>query len=130
MTRQKHVKRHRYSPYATYGYSGIFGGVVLFLCALYYGVVWWVAYFIAINSTAFALFGFDKAIAGGRHMRVPERVFYILAIAGASPALFVGQFLFHHKTIKTSFRIVFFLIIAAQCVAVLYLFSHYDIFTF
>lgn len=81
---------------------------------MYIGVVWWVAYFVAINVVTFLMFGFDKAIASGSFMRVPERVLFALALFGASPALLLGQKVFRHKTVKPSFQFIFWLIVVVQ----------------
>jgi uncharacterized membrane protein YsdA (DUF1294 family) len=75
---------------------------------------------VAVNATAFAYYGFDKARArrGGR--RVPELVLHGLALLGGSLGAYAGMRLFRHKTLKGRFRVVFWLIVAAQVVLVLW----------
>ncbi len=77
------------------------------------------AYLIALNVVTLVLYGFDKRQAIKSGMRVPEIVLYFLALIGGSPAAGVAQIIFRHKTKKTSFRVVFFLIVTLQITAVL-----------
>nr|WP_255494606.1 DUF1294 domain-containing protein [Sulfurovum sp. bin170] len=77
------------------------------------------AYFIAINITTFLLYGYDKLIASGDRLRVPEWNLHGVAILGGSPAGLISQQLFRHKTIKGSFQLVYWLIVVVQ-VGVIY----------
>ena len=79
-------------------------------------------YLVAINIAAFVLCGFDKSIAGKGSTRVPEKVLFGSAAIGGSLGLLVGMELFHHKTRKVSFLIMYILIIAFQAI-VLYQFA-------
>jgi uncharacterized membrane protein YsdA (DUF1294 family) len=76
------------------------------------------AWLVGINLTAFGYYGFDKyrARAGGR--RVPEAVLHGLALLGGSAGAWAGMRSFRHKTIKGSFRLAFWLIVALQAVLV------------
>ena len=74
---------------------------------------------IAINVATFVLYGYDKAVAGGEQTRVPERVLHLAELLGGTPAAFVGQRVFHHKTQKSSFQVKFWLIVVVQVLAVL-----------
>lgn len=65
---------------------------------------WWVAYLLGINAATFALYVYDKHVAGGAALRVPEVVLHGLALGGGTPAAVLGQRLLRHKTIKASFR--------------------------
>ena len=67
-----------------------------------------------VNVATFLLLGYDKAIAGGRRLRVPEVVLHLLTFLGGTPAAFIGQGLFRHKTRKGSFQAVFWLIVFLQ----------------
>jgi uncharacterized membrane protein YsdA (DUF1294 family) len=72
------------------------------------------AWLLAINLIAVLTYGYDKAIAGGTRMRVPEAVLLGLALIGGSPGAFVGMLLFRHKTSKPAFLVPFSLIVALQ----------------
>jgi uncharacterized membrane protein YsdA (DUF1294 family) len=73
----------------------------------------WIALAI-VNAATILLYGYDKAVAGGTRSRVPENVLHLLALLGGSPAAFLSQRLFRHKTVKPGFRRVFWLIVVLQ----------------
>lgn len=58
-------------------------------------LVFWLA---AANLAGFALMGFDKLCAWRDHRRVPERVLFLVALAGGSLGSWVGMYWFRHKT--------------------------------
>ena len=74
----------------------------------------WIGYLGGINLAAFVLYGYDKAVAGGETLRVPESVLQGIAFLGGSPAAWLSQILFRHKTVKQPFQRAFRLIVAAQ----------------
>jgi uncharacterized membrane protein YsdA (DUF1294 family) len=71
-----------------------------------------------VNLATMLLYGYDKAVAGGSKLRVPERVLHVLALVGGSPAALLSQQLFRHKSVKPSFRRVFWLIVVLQLAAI------------
>ncbi len=79
------------------------------------------AWLIGINATTFGYYGFDKLRAREAGRRVPEVVLHGLAFAGGSLGAFAAMKLFRHKTIKGSFRLVFFLIVLVQVAVVVWL---------
>ncbi|HAK94479.1 MAG TPA: DUF1294 domain-containing protein [Planctomycetes bacterium] len=76
------------------------------------------SWLIVENLVAFAAFGYDKAIAGTRRARVPERLLLAHALAGGCAGAFVAMQLFRHKTAKGSFRLRFWAIVAIEAAAV------------
>ena len=72
------------------------------------------AWLLAISLVTFLTYGYDKLIAGSGRTRVPERVLLALAFAGGTLGALVGMWLFRHKTAKASFRLKFWLVVAAQ----------------
>jgi uncharacterized membrane protein YsdA (DUF1294 family) len=78
---------------------------------------WVFALLAGINGATLVLYGYDKAVAGGNRVRVPERVLQGLALLGGSPAALIGQQLFRHKTAKAPFQKVFWIIVILQLVA-------------
>jgi uncharacterized membrane protein YsdA (DUF1294 family)/cold shock CspA family protein len=86
---------------------GTVGGV-------YASIPWIFGFLAGVNAATLILYGYDKAVAGGRRLRVPESVLHLLAFVGGTPAAFVSQILFRHKTSKRSFQAVFWLILLAQ----------------
>jgi uncharacterized membrane protein YsdA (DUF1294 family) len=75
---------------------------------------WLGAWLVSINVTAFAYYGLDKARARSTTRRVPEAVLHGLALLGGSVGAYLGMRLFHHKTLKGTFRIMFWLIVILQ----------------
>lgn len=71
-------------------------------------------YLIAISLLTFCFYGNDKYQAIRQKSRIPELVLHILALAGGSIGALAGQLIFHHKTKKLKFQVIFILIAAAQ----------------
>lgn len=71
----------------------------------------WIA---AINPVTFLAFAIDKRNATVNARRVSEKTLLFLALIGGSPAASVAMPLLHHKTRKTSFRLAFAAVVAAQ----------------
>lgn len=78
---------------------------------------WWLFY---VNIQELALLAKDKLAAVQKWRRTPESTLLLLGLAGASPALLVGRFAFHHKTSKKSFITTMCGVMAAQAVAIWY----------
>ncbi|OAD23959.1 cold-shock DNA-binding domain-containing protein [Candidatus Thiomargarita nelsonii] len=112
--------RKQRSPYFIFGIISAF---------LMLGIFWYLsqhmqiilAYFVAINISTFLMYGYDKMIAGGNKLRVPEWILHGLAILGGSPAGLVAQKFFRHKTVKGSFQLVYWLIVLGQGVLIWFL---------
>ncbi len=76
-------------------------------------VLW--MHLLVIQLVTFAAYGRDKYISQhGGAWRVPERVLHGLAFAGGTPAAFLAQKFFRHKTKKQSFRNFFWLVFVIQ----------------
>ena len=109
------------SPYAR------FGLISLVLIVVVVGVVtvwapgffWW-GLLLAVNVITLMVYRYDKAIAGGAQMRVPEMILWLLAAAGGSPAAYVAMFVIRprHKNQKGSFQVVYWAIVVVQVVLV------------
>ena len=74
----------------------------------------WLLWWLALNAATVLLFGYDKAIAGGRRRRIPERTLLGFALIGGSPGALLAMRLFRHKTVKASFRRAMGWIVCAQ----------------
>jgi uncharacterized membrane protein YsdA (DUF1294 family) len=59
-------------------------------------------------------FGYDKAIAGSKRTRVPEKVLLALTFFGGTLGALAGRALFRHKTRKVTFRRQFWAVIGIQ----------------
>ena len=67
--------------------------------------------FAVISAVTFGLYGHDKKRAESGGWRTPESVLHLLELLGGWPAAFIAQRYFRHKTIKTSYRLTFWLIV-------------------
>jgi uncharacterized membrane protein YsdA (DUF1294 family) len=76
----------------------------------------WLVWWLALNLATVLVFGYDKAIAGGKRRRVPERTLLAIALIGGSPGALFAMGVFRHKTAKPGFRRVMMLIVAAQMI--------------
>ena len=89
------------------------GLLLLFrLQASWYGLL--LCWLLAVNAIAFCYYGYDKGRARSAQSRVPEVVLHAQALAGGTLGAYAGMRLFRHKTIKGSFRIVFWTIAVLQ----------------
>lgn len=113
MQRTARSESHR-SPYWLFSLVAV---AIVLIVALplffwfHWGWLW--AWLVGINVATFLLYGYDKAAAGNGR-RVPELVLHGAELLGGTPAAFVAQRLFHHKTIKGSYQTSFWLIVAVQ----------------
>jgi uncharacterized membrane protein YsdA (DUF1294 family) len=82
---------------------------------------WVVAWLAGLSVVCFAYYGYDKRQARAGGPRVPEAALHTLALLGGTAGALAGMYFFRHKTVKASFRIVFFLILALQVALAAYL---------
>jgi uncharacterized membrane protein YsdA (DUF1294 family) len=73
---------------------------------------------LVMSFATFFAYGRDKgqAVTGGR--RIPERTLHLMAFLGGWPGAILGQRQYRHKTQKTSFRTVFWLVLVAHVAVV------------
>jgi len=85
--------------------------VVLWLGFALDGVLSWL---IAINLVTLLAYGYDKAVAGSKQTRVPEKVLLGLTVVGGTIGAVAGVWSFRHKSSKGSFQIWLWMIAVAQ----------------
>ena len=83
------------------------------------GLAW--SWIIGVSIASFFTYGYDKSIAGRGVTRVPEIVLHLLTALGGTLGSFVAMRLFHHKTQKRSFQLVFWAIVVIQVVVIVLL---------
>ena len=86
-------------------------------CAATLELNWWRSMLAGINIVAFIYYGFDKyrAVRGG--WRVPEALLLCFAAAGGAAGSLLGQIVFNHKTARSRFRRIFWIIVMLQVAA-------------
>ena len=91
------------------------GGAAV-ICLLWRrGLPLWAAYLAGVGLATFLCYGFDKLQARAQRTRLPESLLHVGALIGGTPGAWLGQVVFRHKTVKPSFRRVFWLIVILQC---------------
>ena len=71
----------------------------------------------SINFVTFITYAYDKRAARKHAWRVPENLLHVFAFLGGTPAAFIAQKHFHHKTKKRPFLSLSFLIFYIQLIA-------------
>lgn len=74
------------------------------------------AWVLIANAQLFALMGKDKLAATQQWRRTPEITLLLLALVGATPALFIARHVFNHKSSKISFQTELFGVLALQLI--------------
>ncbi|MEC5421976.1 DUF1294 domain-containing protein [Virgibacillus sp. C22-A2] len=62
-------------------------------------------YIIGVNIITYTLMGVDKQKARKHKYRIPERTFWLLAIAGGALGALIGMKVYRHKTKHRSFTV-------------------------
>lgn len=107
------------NPYTRFGLLSLSIVLLAGVGTLVAGLPWWLVLIVvvmAMNGITLALYRYDKAIAGGEYIRVPEKILLALAFFGGSPAAYVALYHFQerHKVQKMSFILPFWLIVTGQ----------------
>lgn len=74
----------------------------------------------ALNALAFALYGWDKALAQLHRRRIPEVALLCCALLGGSAGALLAMALFRHKIRKPPFRYGVPFLLAAHAALLLY----------
>ncbi|RLZ07772.1 DUF1294 domain-containing protein [Faecalibacter macacae] len=69
---------------------------------------------IGINLITYLIFGIDKVKAKNKSWRIPEKTLFTLAFFGGSVGAVIGMIQFRHKTQKSEFKNIIYLIIFVQ----------------
>lgn len=67
-----------------------------------------------VNAVTFLAYRFDKRRAEAGGQRLPEAWLHTLELLGGWPAAFLAQRTLRHKNAKTSYQVVFWLIVLAH----------------
>ena len=72
----------------------------------------YLAVVLVVSPICFVLYWLDKRRAIKQQVRISERTLHVAAFVGGWPGALLGQRVFHHKTQKRTFQLVFWLIVA------------------
>ncbi len=108
-TPRDHGRAPAFNPYTRFALVALLAVLLITYLQLLLFPAWDVvfAWLIAINLVTFVAFGYDKAIAPKGAMRVPEAILLALTLLGGSVGAVLARPLFRHKTLKMSFRLIF-----------------------
>ena len=81
-------------------------------------LLFFVFHLVSINLTTVLAYYVDKRAAIKHAWRVPENNLHTLEFLGGWPGALLAQNLFRHKTVKKSFRAIFWLMIVLEFVAI------------
>jgi len=79
---------------------------------------------LGVSLFTFLIQGLDKLQSRGPGRRVPEKWLHLLELIGGWPGAHLGQQLYRHKTVKPSYRRIFFLMVALHVIGVLLAFIY------
>ena len=83
-----------------------------------------VIYFFIINLFAIFLMKYDKVKAINNQYRVSEKTLFLLALILGGIGIYIGMYLFRHKTKHVKFTVGIPLIIILNILNIYYLISH------
>lgn len=97
-------------------------GAVAFMLVFRLSWNWYLmltAWLVVVNAVAFGYYGYDKSRAKVQRDRVPEGILHGIAALGGTAGAYLGMIMFRHKTVKTRFRVFFWLTVIVQVGVVL-----------
>jgi uncharacterized membrane protein YsdA (DUF1294 family) len=76
------------------------------------------ALYVVMSVITFVIYARDKSAAGTRRRRVPENTLQLLSLLCGWPGALLAQRTLRHKTRKTRFLVVFWMVVVLNVVAV------------
>lgn len=99
-----------------------FVGAVAAHDRLPFAVFWW---YLGMSALTLGLYAIDKSAAKNNDDRIPENTLHLLSLLGGWPGALYGQQLLRHKSRKMPFRVVFWMTVVINMVALVLLLSPY-----
>lgn len=81
------------------------------------------ALYLGASAVAFLAYAFDKSAAQKNQWRTQESTLHVFALVGGWPGALAAQRLLRHKSAKTSFQQVFWVMVFLNCAALGWLLS-------
>lgn len=79
--------------------------------------------YLGASLITFLAYALDKSAATRNAWRTQESTLHLFALLGGWPGALAAQRLLRHKTVKTSFQRAFWLVVAINCGAIVWLAS-------
>lgn len=122
------VKPVQFSNYFLKNLSSLLLVVLFFVflgVSAVYGVLPFMvfSYFIIISGITFFAYSVDKSAAQNGEWRLSEDSLHVLSILGGWAGALTAQVLIRHKSKKTSFKRVFWVTVALNCLLLCFLFT-------
>jgi uncharacterized membrane protein YsdA (DUF1294 family) len=76
--------------------------------------------YLALSVFTYLVYAKDKSAAMNDRWRTPEATLHLLALIGGWPGALVAQQTLRHKSVKNSFRIIFWLTAVFNCAALVW----------
>ena len=76
--------------------------------------LWIFTVYAAMSVVTFCAYGIDKWKAQRDKRRISERALHLLELFGGWPGAIAGQVVFHHKSRKLSYQVVFWGIVVVH----------------
>lgn len=73
--------------------------------------------YLAASALTLAAYALDKSAARAGRRRIRERTLHLMSLAGGWPGALLGQAWLRHKSVKTSFRRVFWMTVLVNVAA-------------
>ena len=83
-------------------------------------------FILLMSVSAFVLMGYDKSQAKKRGQRISEKTLWTFAIFGGGIGAYLGMQLFRHKTLHTSFRVGFLMLLIVYVFLIVWLLTDYS----
>ena len=83
-----------------------------------------ILYFFIVNLFAIFLMKYDKVKAINNQYRVSEKTLFLIALILGGIGIYIGMYLFRHKTKHVKFTVGIPLIIILNILTIYYLISH------
>ena len=80
-----------------------------------------IIYYITVNIVLFAMMGIDKKYAIKHRYRIPEANLFVASLLGGCVGGLLGMRVFHHKTKKTSFYVIYGISLILHCALVYFI---------
>lgn len=81
--------------------------------------------YLVLSAVTLTVYAVDKAAARANRQRVSEKTLHILALIGGWPGALIAQEWLRHKSVKPPFRAVFWVTVAVNIAAFVFVASPY-----